>query len=90
MAQTTFRRLALPRTRVIHLHGVAERDHQSLMHMPPDKLRPVVQMLFQEKYSGVLTLEIFNEDDLRSSEAALAQVVADLFADAQRTQNELR
>ncbi len=32
---------ALPRTRVIHLHGLAERDHKSLAHMPREKIDAV-------------------------------------------------
>jgi sugar phosphate isomerase/epimerase len=62
---------ALPRTRVVHLHGIAERDHKSLAHAPPEKLNPVVELLLRENYRGVLTLEIFGEDDFNSSLAAL-------------------
>lgn len=62
---------ALPRTRVIHIHGLAERDHKSLINMPPEKLDPIVNTLLNEKYAGVLTLEIFNEEDFHSSKAAL-------------------
>src|ERR1051325_10078181 len=29
---------ALPRTRVVHLHGIAERDHRSLAFMPQEKV----------------------------------------------------
>ena len=64
---------ALPRTRVIHLHGLAERDHKSLAHMPPDLLNPVVAALAQANYAGVLTLEVFGQEDFESSVAALAQ-----------------
>jgi sugar phosphate isomerase/epimerase len=71
-------RQALPRTRVIHLHGVAERDHQSLIHVPTDKLRPVVRLLLQENYTGVLTLEVFNENDFHSSKIVFEQTAADL------------
>jgi sugar phosphate isomerase/epimerase len=60
-------RAALPRVRVIHLHGLAGRDHQSLAHMPPDKLNPVLQCLWHEAYTGVLTLEVFGEADFYSS-----------------------
>lgn len=62
---------ALPRTRVVHLHGLAERDHKSLAHMPAEKLDPVIATLLQENYSGVLTLEIFGDEDFHSSVAAL-------------------
>jgi adenosylcobalamin phosphodiesterase len=63
---------ALPRTRVIHLHGLAERDHKSLAHMPPEKLNPVVSTLARAGYSGVLTLEVFGQADFDTSVAALA------------------
>ena len=71
-------RMALPRTRVIHLHGVAERDHKSLIHMPAEKLGAVVQQLFQENYTGVVTLEVFGETDFHSSKEAFEQTAADL------------
>jgi sugar phosphate isomerase/epimerase len=63
-------RAALPRTRVIHLHGLAERDHKSLAHTPPEQLNPVVDLLLRERYAGVLTLEVFGEDDFHTSLAA--------------------
>jgi sugar phosphate isomerase/epimerase len=62
------------RTRVIHLHGIAERDHASLAHVPAGRLDPVIALL-AERFSGVLTLEVFNEADLASSQAALAAAV---------------
>lgn len=58
---------ALPRTRVIHIHGIAERDHRSLAFMPQEKIRAVWDELIRVKYSGVLTLEIFSEEDFLSS-----------------------
>jgi sugar phosphate isomerase/epimerase len=66
-------REALPRTRVIHLHGLAERDHKSLAHMPREKIDAVLAFLLNEKYSGVLTLEIFGEKDFQSSMMVLEQ-----------------
>jgi sugar phosphate isomerase/epimerase len=60
-------RAALPRTRVIHLHGIAERDHRSLVCMPLEKVRAVWDELLHAKYEGVLTLEIFSEEDFLSS-----------------------
>ena len=36
---------ALPRTRVIHMHGIAERDHRSLAFMPQEKVRAVWEEL---------------------------------------------
>ncbi len=64
---------AMPRTRVIHLHGLAERDHKSLAHMPRERLDPVVAALARAGYSGVLTLEVFGQADFESSLAALAE-----------------
>jgi sugar phosphate isomerase/epimerase len=58
---------ALPRTRIIHLHGIAERDHRSLAFMPEEKVRAVWEELLRAKYEGVLTLEIFSEEDFLSS-----------------------
>lgn len=58
---------ALPRTRVIHIHGIAERDHRSLAFMPQEKVRQVWDELIRANYKGVLTLEIFSEEDFISS-----------------------
>jgi sugar phosphate isomerase/epimerase len=58
---------ALPRVRVIHIHGLAERDHRSLAFMPQEKVQAVWDELINAKYSGVLTLEIFSEEDFISS-----------------------
>ncbi len=58
---------ALPRTKVIHIHGIAERDHKSLAHTPPEKLKAVIGLLERENFSGVMTLEVFGEEDFLSS-----------------------
>ena len=57
----------LPLTSVVHLHGVGTRDHQSLKHMDPVLIRTVIRELIQREYHGVLTLEVFNEDDFQTS-----------------------
>jgi sugar phosphate isomerase/epimerase len=75
-------RAALPRTRVIHLHGLAERDHKSLAHMPREKIDAVLEFLLREKYAGVLTLEIFGEDDFQSSLMVLEQSARSVWANA--------
>jgi sugar phosphate isomerase/epimerase len=62
----------LPRTRVVHLHGVDGRDHQSLRHVPPAALRPVLDLLRAE-FAGVLTLEVFAQRDLEESLDILAR-----------------
>jgi sugar phosphate isomerase/epimerase len=59
------------RTRVIHLHGIAQRDHASLAHAPAEKLDPIVAFLAKH-FRGVLTVEVFNQADLESSLDALA------------------
>jgi len=59
----------LPRTRVIHLHGLGERDHQSLALMTAQQLDPVIERL--TNYYGVLTLEVFSTSDFFDSCAAL-------------------
>ncbi len=56
----------LDRTRVVHLHGVATRDHASLKHVRPEQLDPVVELL-QARFTGVVTLEVFDAGDLHSS-----------------------
>lgn len=69
---------ALPRLRVLHLHGVEPRrrtDHCSLAHADPVQLDAVVGRLVAAGYNGVVCLEIFEEDDFHSSLAALAAAV---------------
>jgi sugar phosphate isomerase/epimerase len=63
------------RARVIHIHGIAERDHASLIHAPVGQLDGVIALL-AERFSGVLTLEVFNQADLESSQAALVALLA--------------
>ena len=58
---------ALPRTRVVHMHGIAERDHHSLAFMRQESVRAVFDELACASFTGVLTLEIFSEEDLLSS-----------------------
>jgi len=61
----------LPRTRVIHAHGIAERDHKSLAHVPEAELDSVLNMLLQADYRGVVTVEVFGEEDFDTSMAAI-------------------
>jgi sugar phosphate isomerase/epimerase len=68
-------------TRVVHLHGIGERDHQSLALMPPDALDAVVAHLL-EYMRGVVTLEVFGEDDFFSSRQALEQAVKRIGGDS--------
>jgi len=64
----------LPRTRVIHMHGIAERDHRSLIFMPQEKVRAVWDELIHMNYGGVLTLEVFSEEDFLSSMEVLGHL----------------
>jgi sugar phosphate isomerase/epimerase len=63
---------AHPRLRVIHLHGAAGRDHVSLAHMPPEQVKPVIDWINHSGFSGVVTLEVFGEEDFWSSLGAIS------------------
>jgi sugar phosphate isomerase/epimerase len=63
---------ALPRTRVIHLHGIEGRDHRSLSRIPAKDLQAVMDLLLRSGYRGVITLEIFGLADFWSSLEALS------------------
>lgn len=67
----TYLRRALPRTRVIHIHGLAERDHRSLAFAAPGQLRAVLDELNHARYDGVFTIEVFSEEDFLTSLEAL-------------------
>ncbi|GAB4565816.1 MAG: hypothetical protein Kow0047_16700 [Anaerolineae bacterium] len=57
----------LQRARVVHLHGAANgEDHQSLAVMPLDQLAPVAARL-AGGFDGVVTLEVFSHEELRTS-----------------------
>lgn len=62
---------ALQRTKVVHLHGIGSRDHQSLRLVPKERLNTVLSCLISKNYTGVLTLEIFGEEDFVSSLKAM-------------------
>jgi len=58
----------LPRTRVIHCHGVeGTRDHLSLSVGPHEAIRELFRIIRASSFHGVITLEVFNERDFRSS-----------------------
>ena len=60
----------------MHLHGIgAERDDKSLMLVLPAQLDLVVALLAQ-RFTGVVTLEVFNQEDFLSLKAALAASLA--------------
>lgn len=68
----------LKRTRVLHLHGVAQRDHQSLTHAPPGSLRAILKELLLQEYQGVVTLEVFSEEDFFSSRRLVLSMIEEL------------
>ncbi len=69
-------REALPRTRVIHLHGAepGQHAHRSLAVTPAEQVAAVMSLLDEERYAGVVTLEVFGEADFQSSLAVLTKL----------------
>lgn len=63
----------LPHASVVHLHGMAATDHQSLAVTAPAQLDPLLAGLLD--WPGVLTLEVF-EDDFFTSRDALSAAIA--------------
>ncbi len=63
----------IARTRVIHMHGVHMRDHQSLVYQPRDQVTKVLDFLAGAKFAGVLTLEVFGLEDFLSSEQVVRE-----------------
>jgi sugar phosphate isomerase/epimerase len=79
----SYLRAALPRTRVVHLHGLADgRDHQSLANMPSEQVASVLDVLAEAAFGGVVTLEVFGEADFCSSLQAVKAAPAALKMDA--------
>ncbi len=71
---------ALPRLRVVHLHGVLDgRDHVGLQHASAAQLDPVLHYLLTQRFGGVLTLEIFGEEDFWSSLTALEAAIMRVY-----------
>ncbi len=77
---------ASSRLRIVHLHGVERmagaadgaqpaRDHVSLRHAPPQQLAALLRWLVEADFRGVLSLEIFGEEDFWSSLAVLEAAV---------------
>lgn len=72
-----FLRRVLPETRIVHLHGVVDgHDHQSLAHVPEAQLKAILDLLLSEQFNGVLTLEVFGEEDFWGSLDALQKVLS--------------
>ncbi len=60
------------RTKTVHLHGIATRDHSSLSGVSPECLDPVVDVL-SRRITGVVTLEVFSLSDFTGSMEALGR-----------------
>lgn len=69
---------ALQQTRVLHIHGIAERDHKSLANVPIAELQRVLHWLIQSQYAGVMTVEVFSEEDFASSMTSLETVLGNI------------
>ncbi len=63
----------LARTRVVHLHGIENGvDHRSIHHLERSLLDALLQRLLDAHADRVVTLEIFNVEDLRDSIRCIA------------------
>jgi sugar phosphate isomerase/epimerase len=65
----------LPRSRVIHLHGTGERDHQSLLKQGTGPVAAVLSLLAARRFDGVLTLEVFGREDFASSRRLVCEIL---------------
>ena len=60
---------------IIHWHGkVGPRDHRSLRHFPRAAARRILGALHAARWDGVLTLEVFGEEELADSLATLREL----------------
>lgn len=58
----------LPRTKVIHLHGVSNgKDHIALSETGEEYVSAFFDIIKEYNYQNIITLEIFNEQDLLKS-----------------------
>ncbi len=59
----------LPRARILQLHGTRPdgRDHKSLTWAPRAEIDWLLRTLRERHFDGVLTLEVFDPDDLETS-----------------------
>lgn len=73
----------LPRTRLIQWHGTDEtgRDHRGLDFFPAADGRRMLQTLVDARYRGVVTLEVFREQDFEASMRVLQAWTAELRAE---------
>jgi len=71
-------KIYLKRTRVFHLHGVAQRDHFPLTYAPLSSLKAVLKELLVQDYRGVVTLEVFSVEDFLSSREIVLSIMEEI------------
>ncbi len=72
----------IDRARVLHIHGIGERDHKSLNKVPIDELVRVIDFIHCSGFQGVMTMEIFGEEDFHSSIVAMKAALKRLSLEA--------
>jgi sugar phosphate isomerase/epimerase len=72
----------LPRTKLLQWHGTdpSDRDHRSLAHYPEAEARWLLRTLCERDFGGVLTLEVFREDDFETSLALVRRWLSEVQA----------
>jgi sugar phosphate isomerase/epimerase len=65
----------IEQTNVMHIHGILDRDHKSLRHISVEKMDATFRQLIEKNFKGVLTIEVFSEEDLTTSLQAIADCV---------------
>jgi sugar phosphate isomerase/epimerase len=73
----------IDRAKILHIHGISGRDHKSLSHVPFDELHRVIHFVSQSGFQGVMTVEVFGEEDYQTSMHAIESVMKKLAAEAQ-------
>lgn len=73
------------RIRMCHIHGLHGRDHQSLHHMPPERLDALLHLMWRTGFDRLLTIEVFSLEDYRNSCRAMRASYARYLA-ATRTE----
>lgn len=63
----------LPKIRMCHLHGIAERDHRSLAGMPAERIDAILHPLWNAHFPGTITLEVFSLDDFLTSHQTMLE-----------------
>ncbi len=65
----------LGRANVLHIHGVSDRDHRSLSQVPLEELYRVIRFVWQSGFQGVMTVEVFGQEDFETSMRAIEHVL---------------